>query len=239
VKDDETYCAVIQNLIQTNCSRKVETINAGVFGYSSFQGVHQLQRRIVDLKPDFITICYNWNDHGGAIRMAEQGGNYAWHKGLPQRDRDLPGPASFRGTQKALSNLRLFQLMTYGMIHLQKVPETEEEVQSARTDLVRVPLDDYRDNLTKMIEIARKHNITPVLLTQALNPKSPFPLEKHDAYNKIVVELASQMNVPYVDAREILKEDTKLFSSNTHPTRRGHRLIATTLADTIRPLACP
>lgn len=54
---------------------KIECINASVPGYSTFQGLNQL-KRLAHLEPDYVCICFGWNDHwparGGLTDDAQQ-----------------------------------------------------------------------------------------------------------------------------------------------------------------------
>ncbi len=114
VQDGEMYCAELQNILKNNCNKRVETINAGVFGYTSFQGRHQLKNKILRLHPQIITICYNWNDHADAIRIAKLSGKYAWKKGIPTSDKELYHPHRLWRVFQLVSKLRIYQLMQYG-----------------------------------------------------------------------------------------------------------------------------
>ncbi len=38
-------------------------VNVGVAGWSSYQGLQQLQRDVLPMRPRYVTIDYGWNDH--------------------------------------------------------------------------------------------------------------------------------------------------------------------------------
>jgi len=237
VKDGQMYCSEVQEILERKCGKNVETINAGVFGFSSYQGVHLLKKRILELHPDIITICYNWNDHADAIRIAKLSGKYAWENGVPTSDRNLYHPQRYTGFFQLLSRLRLFQLMQLGAL---KINEAKgNDAKQTQKDLQRVPPQDYKDNLEEMIELARENKITPILLTQAMNPKRAekremqIPARRQEEYNAIVREVAAKQNVVCVDPVPVLEVDPRYFNSNTHPTKGGHHLIALLLADAI------
>ena len=63
VKLEETYPKQLEKLLNSDLSyKKYEVINAGVTGYSTFQGIRFLKEQILKYKPDIITVCYGWND---------------------------------------------------------------------------------------------------------------------------------------------------------------------------------
>jgi lysophospholipase L1-like esterase len=239
VQDDETYCALLPGLLEKD-GIKAETINAGVFGYTSHQGLNQLRKRIAALRPDIITICYNWNDHAGAIQMFGSGGK-PWEKGVQKPDRDLPSTKRM-GVLVTLSHLRIFQFLENAILKAEasSVPAVEDEdTMSAdlHSKIRRVPPEHYKDNLRTMIQVARANKITPVLLTQSFNPKQGprrnIHREIQKKYNEMIIEVAKGENVLYVDPTPSLETEATLFTSNTHPSVRGHKKIARLLANAI------
>jgi lysophospholipase L1-like esterase len=233
VKDNETYCALLPGLMMEKAGFEVETINAGVFGYTSYQGLNQLRNRILALRPDIITICYNWNDHAGAIQMFGPA-----EKGIQKPDRHLPAKKRI-GVLVALSHLRIFQFLENAILKAESYSERTLEDENTQFDskIRRVPPEHYKENLQTMIQVARSNKITPVLLTQAFNPMQGPERNTHRViqkkYNEIVIEVAKKEKALYVDTAPFLETDVTLFTSNTHPSVRGHRKIAQLLANAI------
>jgi lysophospholipase L1-like esterase len=233
VKDDETYCSLLPGLIMEKDGIEAETINAGVFGYTSHQGLNQLRKRILALRPDIITICYNWNDHAGAIQMFGPAGT-----SIQKPDRDLPANKRI-GALVALSHLRIFQFLENAILKAESYSARDVEDENTQLDskIRRVPPEHYKENLRTMIQVARANNITPILLTQAFNPKEGPRRRVHreiqNEYNEMVIEVAKKENGLYVDPRPSLEMDAALFTSNTHPSVRGHKKIARLLANAI------
>jgi lysophospholipase L1-like esterase len=241
VKDGQMYCSDVQGIVERKCGKQIETINAGVFGFSSFQGVHLLKNKILELHPDIITICYNWNDHADAIRIAKLSGKYAWEHGVPTSDKNLYHSQSYAGLFQMVNRLRLIQFMQLGALKINELKGTKSDPQASNSekDLLRVPLEDYKQNLEQMIGLARENKIVPILLTQAMNPKRAeitemqLPAKRQQQYNAAVREIAAKQNVLCIDPVPVLEADARFFNSNTHPTKGGHHLIALLLADAI------
>ena len=81
--DDETWPAQLQHLLDPEAER-VEVINAGVIGASSFQGLVFLNTRGLALKPDLVVATYGFNDWGTTEASDRE-------KGWAYQNRDLVG----------------------------------------------------------------------------------------------------------------------------------------------------
>lgn len=190
VLDGQTFCSVLGNIIQKSFSKTVETINAGIPGYTSFQGLHQLESRILSLQPDFIVFSYCWNDHTFAIHMHETL-DVLLHKsffGLP--DKDLPGPTLVSKMHSSLSRLRSYQALDY--LVRKARPKKQERAKLPQEFLVdidqvavRVSINDYKENLKRMIELSRDNGVIPILMNQPSQP-----LRSNHAFE----ELAKSLN---------------------------------------------
>jgi len=131
---------LVQLLKQDGRLASLEYGSLGVSGWSSYQGLQQFRRDIVELAPRLVTVYYGWNDH--------------WY-GFGIADKDV---ARVRSRLFAtLDALRLIQLGT-------KAAMTIAQRQQPSRPL-RVPLDEFKANLREMVVLARRHGIALVLLT--------------------------------------------------------------------------
>ncbi|GAB4291050.1 MAG: hypothetical protein Kow0090_04350 [Myxococcota bacterium] len=65
VEIEQTYCSRLKDyLVAKGCipNKKIEAINAGVSGYSSFQGVIAYLKYVRDWRPDLVIVAYGSND---------------------------------------------------------------------------------------------------------------------------------------------------------------------------------
>jgi lysophospholipase L1-like esterase len=121
-------------------------VNIGVGGWSSYQGLAQMRRDVVRLRPDIVTIYYGWNDH--------------WRSyGVQDRDigdfvRDQPR------WMDTLSRSRLVQLVQRAMFSRRR-----RAVETRTGTPERVSLADFESNLVAMVRTAREAGIEPVLMT--------------------------------------------------------------------------
>lgn len=61
VDDDETWPAQLRGLLAAT-GREVQVLNAGVPGYTAFQGARLLERRGAELEPDVVVASFGFND---------------------------------------------------------------------------------------------------------------------------------------------------------------------------------
>jgi lysophospholipase L1-like esterase len=187
------YRGELQRIMQERQpDRNFYTLKLGVAGWSSYQGLQQMQRDIVALKPRYVTIYFGWNDHWLSY-------------GMPDKNMDF-SKARFP-LYRTLQQSRVFQIFafTYNLL-LQK--------ESAQARPLRVSPEDYRHNLIAMVNIARKNGITPILITAPSSHRAgnePAYLQDrfmkqldqlvplHRQYTDIVREIAREQNVLLVD----------------------------------------
>jgi len=118
----------------------ITSVNMGVSGWSSYQGLQQLKRDILPMKPRIITIYYGWNDH--------------W-KSFGIKDKDIGKHNLKHPVWLKLSELRIIQLINRALFTPRK----------SRVKTERVPLTEFTHNLIQIVQIAKDNNIIPILLT--------------------------------------------------------------------------
>ena len=71
--DEGTYVRVLERELAERGVEGAEVVNAGVLGYSTYQGAVQLERQIISLEPDVVLFAYMNNDRwdsGGEVHTA-------------------------------------------------------------------------------------------------------------------------------------------------------------------------
>lgn len=64
VDQKQTYVEVAETMLEERLGSSVECINAGVPGYTVFQGYRYLVAKGLDLQPDLVVLNFGWNDSG-------------------------------------------------------------------------------------------------------------------------------------------------------------------------------
>jgi lysophospholipase L1-like esterase len=117
------------------------TANLAHSGWSSLQGLEQMQADVVRIAPAVVTIFYGWNDHWFGFGVED--------KVVAELNSSL---------LYKLSDVRLVQLFTKVWVGASGGARAD-----ARPN--RVSPEDFRANLRAMVDLARAHGIEPVLLT--------------------------------------------------------------------------
>jgi lysophospholipase L1-like esterase len=204
VNQDQTYPARLEALLRQQApAQDVEVVNFGVLGYSSFQGLELLRRRVLDLRPDVLVIGFGMND-------SDVGG---------YRDKDVvkPGEVHWRDRVKAVTgHSESLALMKYFALLLRFHPQPISDFLAAdakadagrNNDTVnydemepwtRVSPRDYDRNLREMVRLARDRGARAILLDNELWPESP--------YRPVLRAISRDEQVPLVDSLRIIQDE--------------------------------
>jgi lysophospholipase L1-like esterase len=204
VNQDQTYPAQLEALLKRRSpSADVDVMNFGVLGYSSFQGLELLKRRVLDLHPDVLVIGFGMND-------SDVGG---------YRDKDVvePGQVHWRDRVKAIAaHSESYALLKYVALVLRyrQKPLGDFLKADAKADAgknnetvnydemepwTRVSPRDYDRNVREMVKLARGAGARAVLLDNELWPESP--------YRPVLRAISRDEQVPLVDSLRMIQEE--------------------------------
>ncbi len=191
-------------------------VNAGVYGYTSFQGLRRF-REALALEPDLVLISFGSND--------------AHPVALPDRE-FARRPLTGQRFERLVRRRRVGQLLTVVWGRLRAL--------AARGGLEpRVPLDEYRANLTQIATEARERGVGVVLLTRPYTGDVRGPRRWKTfahLYNAASAEVADSEDLPLVDLYTLFKGRAAYFADESHFTAPGHRLAAEIVLETLEPL---
>ncbi|MCD0459059.1 SGNH/GDSL hydrolase family protein [Roseiconus lacunae] len=210
-----SYPDMLRVYLDENVPGQFEVINAGVIGYTSFQGKRLLETEVLKWAPDLVTVYYGWNDHWLA-------------RGKQDKDQDATSSA----LMTTLREVRLIQLIAMAT----------GRFEAHRRTSMRVEPEDYRDNLRHINELCKTRNIdvwfftAPHALDHGVPPylvstgevkdaESTLPL--HQKYNQIVRDVSEQSGARLIDLAKQMDEMNKaelFLDDHIHlsPTGRLH-----------------
>ena len=208
----DSYPDMLRVYLDEMAPGKFEVINAGVIGYTSFQGRRLLESEVLDWSPDLVTVYFGWNDHWLA-------------RGRQDKNQNEESSA----VMDAWREFRVVQLTAFAM----------EGLRSESRNLMRVELDDYRENLIRIGLQCESRDITvwyftaphafdlgipPYLLQsgEVADERSLIPL--HQSYNQTVREVANASGAPLVDlATEMdgMNKQELFLDDHIHLSRGG------------------
>ncbi len=170
-------------------------VNVGVGGWSSYQGLQQLKRDILPMRPRIVSIYYGWNDHWSSFGIED--------KDIGTFDLD------HSWLLLTLSKARVAQVINKAILTFRYPTVTKNQRRPER-----VSLPDFTSNLLQMVQMARDAGVTPILLTAPSSHKRgnepPYLAQRwlndlqelvplHESYVQAIRDIASREHVPLID----------------------------------------
>lgn len=203
--------------------RKCEVLNAGVAGYSSYQGLLRFLQEVDRYEPDLLIASFGWNDVAQAA-------------GPPDKDFKIP-PWPLVVGQRLLVRYRAYlTLMEYTRSGEASAPA------AAYVRRPRVDREDYLANLDRFRAEAARRGVPIIFLTRPHQlsaralAQSPGWRGETPSYNDALREWAKARGATLIDAQayfEGLSPD--LFSDECHFWPAGYELLARKVASAIHP----
>jgi lysophospholipase L1-like esterase len=202
VDDGVNWPAQLQQLFASS-RPETEVINAGVWGYTSYQGLRRFHE-LLPYKPDIVLVSFGANDaHQVAVSDVAYVGRH---------DR-------IESLSRATKRSRLAQLMVHGW---DLVATMTNAAGSLRP---RVALDEFTANLREMIRTGRDRQVQVVLLTRPFVGASADPSSWKTyapSYNAATLALAREENVLVVDIHAAFRDQPDMFDDESHFGVGGH-----------------
>ncbi len=203
----------LHGLMRQNGDR-FSVVNAGVYGYSSHQGLQRF-RECITFDPDLVLISFGAND---AHRVRTP-------------DREFARDSSVKWNPVGL-------LQRYRLGRLLLGARTRFLAGPSQPLHPRVSLADYRQNLMEIIRLARDRGILVVFLTRPytgrIDDQYWWKNFAHE-YNLATAEVAAEEDVLLVDVYSQFKGQTEYFADESHFTAAGHRLAAEIIYEALQP----
>jgi lysophospholipase L1-like esterase len=225
----EAYSALLeQGLIQTVPERRIRVLNAGVPGYSLFQGVQYLLHRSPDLEPDVVLLYFGYNDFLPVAYLGQRTGSSDLGEGL--NDWEL------YDLRRTLLGRMGSWLMQYSNLYrgvIQRRARRHAAGVRRESSRPRVPPIHRERLLDLALGYTQQVGIQLVVV---------IPVYRNfDAHVELLRGWVERNGVVAVDLPERLEHAlrgsrTELFPDRIHPSPAGHRLIAAEIVETLSPL---
>ncbi len=210
---ESTYSATLQRLLSRVDGKRVRVINAGVPGYSLFQGHQYLAHRGLQLEPDLVLLYFGYNDFLPVSYLERQGSRgfddaelHEYRRSTHYRVHTFLGRTS--NLYRAFRNWR----------------EPGSTAEGAAEDRrPRVPEAKRRELLSAFLELCMQHEIQVVVVV-------PWYMKFED-HAPLLREFAREHGLLAIDLPELLRRTPRkpreeYFLDRVHPTAEGHELIA-------------
>ena len=211
VRTEDTFIAQSSKLLQFSLKQKVIAVNAAIPGHSSAQSLALLKAVGRDIQPDYVIIANIWSDMYSGVR--------------PQKE------------VSPLAIVRVGKELLAPWFREQKISwiYTGADITKEPEHGARVALRTYQQNLMNLHTQVVKLNAKPIFF---LLP-APIDLGKEeipdwiDEYRLVMEYVASQTSTPLIHVPKIwqdMQPNTEDFFDNVHPSKSGHRKIATVIS---------
>jgi len=227
LQQDETYAQIAERLLQDSFpATKIQVVNAGIPGYSSFQGYHFYKEVMQNYSADVVTISLGWNDH--------------WYDYFSEREQ-----YHLRRFDRILNRSVVFSLI-YDLVN----PEpgyfelANMTLWEYKPMVLKGDLPEFRNNIESLADLIRDNQSRVVLFTLPsesrfahdgsgwfAEPNQYQGFTMHPQYNETIRAIARDKNISLFDLDLIMeghKTDNPqdLFADFAHLNQRGHQIIA-------------
>ncbi len=236
--------------------RRVEVINGGCQGYSTFESLINLSLRMVDLEPDLVIVYHAINDMRCALWHPSRRDNTNWRAIWPVErpstlDRFLARSATYRLLRSLDPHWRARRSGDLGWYVINGYGSGEW----ALTPAAEVGFAAIRRNLVEIAAVSRAHGAQVLFGLEAMrwadlpvvHPATADEQRRGlERVLQIVRQAGAELEVPVVDTARALEDEAarqqaesgadQLFRSEVHLTDAGSDLLARTFAAAILEL---
>lgn len=193
--------------------REFLVVNAGVAGYSSYQGLRRFQQEVAPYSPDLVLVSFGWNDHWEALGAPDK----QFSSSIPLID----------ALQGVMLRYRFYLVLKQYMVPCL--------LRREHFSGPRVSPKEYLENLAGFVETARRHGAAVVLLTRPYGDERILRsdrvpakyLERIARGNKDLLGFAERERVHALDVNGAFAAlPPSLFVDSCHFTLQGHRKMA-------------
>lgn len=245
LSDETVWTAQLGRRLSEMLGRPVETVNAGVPGYSVGTTMKAFELHGLRLSPDAVVICQVVNDLNDACDRCFG----------PPRDPHSSGDPPTLTIEQRLLKARDENFLSYHLLRKNITPlVTPLGHDTRRRDDVPADIaEPYAQQLSALVRLARSHGVQVVLCTawKAFSPEQPPAAQESaasslllvnpyltvgglyrafDAFNDAVRAVAREENVPLVDLAQQIPADASLFGDAVHFNDKGDTVMAKALA---------
>lgn len=234
----QTYPALLEALLRHEQGyTRVEVLNAGVAGYTSWESLINVAFRVLDVEPDLVIVYMGVNDMYTRFVQPEafRGDNSGYRRRWRLPEVDLPERLLLvRVLRKALGlrpPLDIMQVAT-APAHDRIEAEGTNLPPQGKMALYGGLLDAnstryYRRNLRSLAALARVNGAAVMLATFAHSPRMddyrelPYFTRAFREHNQVMAEVAAELSLPLFDFAATMPTDPAYWADDRHVNERG------------------
>lgn len=239
-KMEDTWPSQLQVLLNQQQAggeaRRIEVVNAGVPGYTSYQGLQFMRQEIDRLQPDLVMASYANNDF--------------WHWDQQTDEQHALRLASSHGIREIVMQSRLAQVLddTIRAMRDSDVQQASSSQGSPNQDWAaeatasyfepesawtqRVPLEAFRKNINTMADLCEQRRLPLILVKWPDQPQAGGHWSPRIAYQDVLEEIAAERRLQVADIVRHFQDNrgwsvqTYVPNDIVHVNRNGNTLAA-------------
>jgi lysophospholipase L1-like esterase len=218
-----TYHALLEERLNESAppGKSFEVINAGVTGYTSYQGLTLYRHKGARYNPDIVTFYFGTNDPVSNFSLSDR----EILERAPSGIKRLKSSMLFK-----LHLYRLLRKLIYRVIEVLDIP--------SGPTVPRVSIDDFRKNILELNALCARNGSRLILISPPLCKERAPERDITDEiirYRGVLEKTAREHGIPILIVEE-MTERSKLptiryFSDTVHPNEEGNRLLSERLYD--------
>jgi len=213
VNDDQTWPAQLQTLIQQS-GFAAEVINAGVPGYTSFQGMKYLETEGLSLQPDLVVACFGFNDRD------------VW---ASQSDYETYRQFVFSRWESPLRRSRFYSILKGSQ------QSRASQGSGAAPRRPRLTPREFYETMHDIQVLCHDHGADLVLVVWPFEPQIRLKIPELDQYQALVLNFGREARTPVVNLVERFSEsDEPLFMDHIHANPLGCHHAARSIFDVVK-----
>jgi lysophospholipase L1-like esterase len=218
----DTWPAQLERLLAgARPDLRIEVLNAGVPGWSSYQAVRYLERSGLDLAPDAVILAGGVND----AAPATAGSMRRFGVGRLLSDREY---AAALGTRHRLA---ITELLARASLSLAARAGASDPPAGVKR---RVSLAEYAANLREFAAVTRARGALPLIVSWPLRSQAEDEIALRP-YQLVAASVARSERVGFVDLRELLRGQPGLYVDPIHLGPEGYVRVAERLVTELAP----
>lgn len=234
VAKEHTWTTLLEQQLQTAFpNNNIDVINAGVPGYSSFQGMNYFKNELITkVEPDIVLMMFGWNDQWSA------------GKNITDAEQQMPNMLIL-GLQNIFSKMKFYQL--FRKLILSTTEKQEVVALDKQSGKKRVSVLEFKNNLQSIIRAAKDNSITPVLMVPPVASVENYfkgQISKfhnqHARYQKQVINSAKYEDINYINHQPNFDLHNDLFDNpNDDPIHfniKGQKVFSESIETVLIPL---
>ncbi len=234
VADNYIWTTVLEKKLQSTFpEKKIDIINGGVPGYSSFQGMNYFKQELIEkVKPDIVLVMFGWNDQWTA------------GKNITDAEQQMPN-FIILVLQNFFSKMKFYQLFRKIIL---STTETKEVVAlDKQSGKRRVSIKEFKNNLRAISRTAKEHSITTILMVPPVasvenyfkGQVSKFH-NQHLRYQEQVINSAKYEDIQFINHQPHFDLYNDLFDNpNDDPIHfniKGQTVFSESIEEVLIPL---